>query len=137
VRITFDQSRTGTQPQSWGSSSNDPTGVRLEIPVRVEDVPQGAMVGFDWTSVSIKSARGTWRSGWLAFQALHALSHGAAWLTVYVDPEFYKASSDAAVELDGTLDLTLSRSVLTGPLENGQGVVPGVGRCGFTGRLTG
>jgi hypothetical protein len=133
VRVSFDQSRAGTQPLRWGRSGNDPTGVRLEIPVRVDDVPRGAMVGFDWNSVSIKSARGTWRSGWLAFQALHDLSQGDAWLTVYVDPDFFNASLDAAVELDVTLDLTLSRRLRTMPLESGQGLVPGIGRCEFAG----
>jgi len=133
VRVSFDPSRAGTQPRSWGSSSNDPSGVRLEIPVRVDDVPRGAMVGFDWNSISIRSAHGTWRSGWLAFQALHDLSRGAAWLTVYVDPEFYRASPDGAVELDGTLDLTLSRLVRTIPLQSGGGLVPEIGWCYGTG----
>lgn len=132
VRISFDQSRAGMQPQSWSRSSNDPTGVRLEIPVRVDDVPRGAMVGLDWTSFSLKSPRGTWRSGWLAFQALHDLSQGAAWLTVYVDPSFYNASPDAPVDLDGTLDLTLSRCLRTMPLRWGMGLVPEIGICYFT-----
>jgi hypothetical protein len=129
VRISFDQSRAGTQPMQLEIRGSDPTGVRLEIPIRVDDVPQGAMVGIDWTSVSIRSERGTWRSGWLNFHALHDLSRGAAWLTVYVDPDFYNASPDAAVELDATVDLTLSRRVRTMAVESGRTLVPEIGIC--------
>jgi hypothetical protein len=129
VRISFDETRAGTRPMGWGRNSNDPSGVRLEIPMRVDDVPQGAMVGIDWTSVTLKSAPGTWRSGWLTFRALHDLSHGAAWLTVYVDPDFYNASPDAAVELDGAVDLTLSRRLRTMAVEGGRTLVPEIGIC--------
>lgn len=131
VRISFDESRASTRPMLWATRGSDPTGVQLEIPMRVDDVPQGAMVGVDWTSVNLRSAHGTWRSGWLTFPALHDLSRGAAWLTVYVDPEFYQASPDAAVELDGTVDLTLSRRVRTMEVGAGQRLVPEIGICRF------
>jgi hypothetical protein len=103
--------------------------VRLEIPVRVDDVPQGMAVGALWTSVSLKSARGMLHSGWLAFDALHDVTGGAAWLTVYVEPDFYKAYAEAAVQLDGTVDLALSRRVRSVPVEEGPTVVPEIGIC--------
>lgn len=132
VRISFDESRTGTQPARLETASNDRAGVWLEIPMRVEDVPPGAAVGTGWTSVSLRSARGTWRSGWLTFHALHDLTVGEAWLTVYVDPDFYTASADAAVELDATANLTLSRHVRTTPVKLGPTPVPEIGICAWS-----
>jgi hypothetical protein len=129
VRVSIDQSRAGTQPAHWETRSSDPSGVRLEIPMRVDDVPQGATVGIDQTSVSLKSARGTWRSGWLTFQTLHDLSQGTAWLTVFVDPDFYNASADAVVELGGTVDLTLDRRVRAMVADDTQKLVPEFGLC--------
>ena len=114
---------------------DDPQGVRLEIPVRVDDVPPGAAVAVDQTSVSLKSARGTWRSGGLHFETLHDLSKGAAWLTVYVDPSFYQASPDAPVQLDGAMELTLSRHVRTMPVASDQARVPEIGICIFANRV--
>jgi hypothetical protein len=129
VRISFDESRAGTQPTHWTTGPSYPAGVRLEIPMRVDNVPQGTSVGIGSTSVSLRSARGTWRSGWLNFKALHDMSRGAAWLMVCVDPEFYNASPDVAVQLDGTADLTLSRRVRTMAVEPGQTLVPEIGIC--------
>jgi hypothetical protein len=129
VRISFDESRVGRWPRSSPSPSNEPTRVLLEIPMRVDDVPQGAVVGIDRTSMTLRSERGTWSSGWLNSQALHGLSQGTAWLTVFVDPDFYNASAEAAVDLDGTVDLTLSRHVRTITLGVGRTLVPEIGIC--------
>jgi hypothetical protein len=129
VRISFDESRAGTRSEFFAGGVGEPPGVRLEIPVRVDDVPQGMAVGALWTSVSLKSARGTLHSGWLAFHALHDVTGGAAWLTVYVDPDFYKAYAEAAVQLDGTVDLALSRRVRSMPVEEDPTVVPEIGIC--------
>jgi hypothetical protein len=129
VRISFVESLSDMHPSSWTTNSSDPPGVRLEIPVRLDDIPRGAMLGTDQISVSLNSARGTWRSGWQTFYALHALSNGTAWLTVYVDPNFYNAYPDAAVEIDAALDLTLSRRVRTISVERGRTVVPEIGIC--------
>ncbi len=129
VRISFDESRAESRLSRLMTRGDDPQGVRLEIPVRVDEVPAGAALGVDQSSVSIESARGTWRSGWLHFEALHDLSKGAAWLTVYVDPSFYQA--DAPVQLDGTIDLTLSRHVRTRPVVFERALVPEFGICTF------
>jgi hypothetical protein len=131
VRISFDESRAGTRPSRWNTTSGDPQGARLEIPVRLDDVPRGTAVALDQVSVSLKSDRGTWGSGWLAFHALHDLSDGAAWLTVYVDPYFYQASKDAAVQFDGALDLTLSRRLRTSAAFFGRVLVPEIGVCTY------
>ena len=131
VRISLDESRASIRLSRWTTHGDDPQGVRLEIPVRVDDVPPGAAVALDQTSVSLKNTRGIWRSGWLTFQALHDLSQGAAWLTVYVDPSFYQASTDAPVQLDGAMDLTLSRHVRTMSVASDQALVPEIGICKF------
>jgi len=131
ARVAFDESRAGAHPMQYGRSSNDPDGVRLEIPLRVENVPPGARMSANWTSVGVEGPNGVWRSGWLAFQALHK-AHGEAWFTVYVDPEFYARNQDAPVRLWGVMDLTLYRragSVKT--LEKGEVAVPGAGLCTF------
>lgn len=130
VRVSFDDSRAGARPMGYGRGSTDPDGVRLEIPLRVDNAPPGARMGADWTSVGIEGPNGVWRSGWLAFRAFHNLSQGKAWLTVYVNPEFYERNQDAPVRIYGTVDLTLYRRVrtMTAP-ERGQVVVPEVGLC--------
>jgi hypothetical protein len=129
VRISFDESRVGRWPRSSPSPSNEPTRVLLEIPMRVDDVPQGAVVGIGRTSMTLRSEHGTWSSGRLNFQELHGLSQGTAWLTVFVDPDFYNASAEAAVDLDGTMDLTLSRHVQTITMGVGRTLVPEIGIC--------
>ncbi|HEY1207411.1 MAG: hypothetical protein ABSH46_14510 [Bryobacteraceae bacterium] len=134
VRISFDKSRASSRLSRWTTHADDPQGVWLEIPVRVDDVPPGAAVGIDQSSVRLKSARGIWRSGWLHFQTLHGLSKGVAWLTVYVDPSFYQASPDAPVQLDSTIDLTLSRHVRTMPVAPDRALVQEIGICIFANR---
>ena len=134
VRISLDESRAASRLSRWITRGDDPQGVRLEIPLRVDDVPPGAALRIDQTSVSLKSAHGTWRSGPLHFEALHDLSKGAAWLTVYVDPGFYQSSPDAPVQLDGTMELTLSRHVRTMPVASDQALVLEIGLCIFATR---
>jgi hypothetical protein len=46
-----------------------------------------------------------------------------------VDPDFYKAYAEAAVQLDGTVDLALSRRVRSMPVEEDPTVVPEIGIC--------
>ncbi len=131
VRISLDESRASIRLSRLITRGDRPEGVRLEIPVRVDDVPPGAALGIDQTSVSLTSASSLWRSGWLHFETLHGLSKGAAWLTVYVDPGFYQASPDAPVQLDGAMDLTLSRPVRTVPVPSDRALVPEIGLCRF------
>jgi hypothetical protein len=130
--VSFDESRAGAHPMRYGRSSNDPDGVRLEIPLRVDNVPPGARLAADWTSAGIEGPNGVWRSGWLKFNAFHGLSHGEAWLTVYVDPEFYEKNQDAAVRLSGKVDFMVYQLVrtMTAP-EDAWAAVPGVGLCMF------
>jgi hypothetical protein len=118
----------------WGRSSGDPDGVRLEIPLRVDNVPPDARLGADWTSVEIAGPNGAWRSGWLTFRAFHSLSHREAWLTVYVDPEFYEKNQDAPVRLSGTVDFMMYqrvRTMNTPAPADGDTVIPEVGLCTF------
>ncbi len=132
--LSFDASRAGAHPMSYGRNSNDPDGVRLEIPLRVDNVPGGARLGADWTSVGIDGPNGAWRSGWLKFRAFHGLSHGEAWLTVYVDPEFYEKNQDTPVRLWGAVDFMLYQRVrtMTAPAPaDGDTVIPDVGLCTF------
>jgi hypothetical protein len=131
VRISLDASRAGARLSRWTTNGDDPQGVRLEIPIRVDDVPPGTALALDQISVSLESARRTWRSGWLTFTALHDLSHGEAWLTAYVDPPFYSSAPDAPVQLDATMDLTLSRHVRTRTVSFGQALIPEIGICTF------
>jgi hypothetical protein len=131
VRISFDESRAGTHPLTYGTDGTDPQGARLEIPVRVDELPPGTAVALDQVSFSLESEHATWRSGWLAFHALHGLSNGEAWLTVWVDPYFYQASLDASVKLDATAGLTLSRPVRTMPVPFERALVPEFGICTF------
>jgi hypothetical protein len=113
ARTSYDAQRAGTHPMQTSRSNDDPDGVHLEIPLRVDGVPPEEPVGADLTSVQIESAAGAWHSGWLAFRAFHGMAQGTAWLTVYVDPDFYKRSKDAPVRLTGALDFTLYRRVGT------------------------
>jgi len=131
--LSFDTSRAGAHPMRWSRSSNDPDGVRLEIPLRVDNVPPGERLGAEWTSVVIDGPTGEWRSGWLRFLAFHGLSHGEAWLTVYVDPEFYRRNQDIPVRLYGKVDFMLYRRAggMMAP-RVGEAVAPGVGLCTFT-----
>jgi hypothetical protein len=134
VRVSFDTSRAVAHPMRYGRSSNDPDGVRLEIPIRVENVPPSARLAADWTSVGIEGPNGAWRSGWLKFDAFHSLSHGEAWLTVYVDPEFYERNQDTPVRLWGAVDFMLYQRVrtMTAPAPaDGDTVIPEVGLCTF------
>jgi hypothetical protein len=130
--LSFDESRAGVHPMSYGRFSSDPDGVRLEIPLRVDNVLPGARLGADWTSVGIDGPNGAWRSGWLNFHAFHGLSHGEAWLTVYVDPGFYEKNQDTPVRLYGKVDFMLyERARTMTATEYGKVVVPGAGLCMF------
>jgi hypothetical protein len=134
--VSFDASRAGAHPLRYGRSSGDPDGVRLEIPLRVDNVPPGERLGAEWTSVVIDGPNGAWRSGWLRFLAFHGLSRGEAWLTVYVDPEFYRRNQDIPVRLYGKVDFMLYRRAggMTAP-RVGEAVVQGVGLCTFTSKF--
>ena len=130
VRMSFDESRAGTRPTQDERSGNDPDGVRLEIPLRVDDVPPASPLAGDLASVGIEGPAGAWRSGWLSFHAFHQLSQGKAWLTVYVDPGYYQRNQDAPVRLWGALALTLYRPAGTFALRReGVTAIPGVGLC--------
>jgi hypothetical protein len=130
--LTFDASRAGAHPMRYSHSSSDPDGLRLEIPLRVDNVAPEERLGADWTSVGIEGPNGAWRSGWLKFRAFHDLSHGEAWLTVYVDPEFYERNQDAPVRLWGAVDFMLYQRAgsMTAPYE-GKTAVQGIGLCEF------
>jgi hypothetical protein len=133
VRLSFDESRAGAHPMNYGRSSNDPDGARLEIPLRVDNVPDGMLLGADWTSVGVEAPNDAWHSGWLTFRAFHSLSQGKAWLTVYVNPGFYERAQDAPVRLYGALDLALYQRVGTiiAP-GSGEVIVPEIGLCTFS-----
>jgi hypothetical protein len=132
ARVSFDESRAGAHPMRYGRSSSDPDGVRLEIPLRLENIPSGARLSANWTSVGVEGPNGAWRSGWLAFQAFHG-AHGEAWFTVYVDPAFYARNQNGPVRLRGVMDLTLySHAGSVKTLEKGEVAVPGTGLCAFT-----
>jgi hypothetical protein len=128
LRISYDASRAGTHPTQSYSSSNDPDGVRLEIPLRVGGVPGVDSVGADLTSIDDQAPAGAWRSGWLAFHAFHGLSEGKAWLTAFVAPEFYERNKDAPVRLSGAVEFTLYRRVGTIAVRS-VNVIPDVGLC--------
>ena len=108
VSVLFDDSRAGTRPLQYSTGSSDPDGVRLEIPVRVENIPGGDFVGPYGVSVSGDGPNGSWHSGWLVFPALHSLAQGKAWMTVYVDRDFYARNQDAAVQFSIALSLGLT-----------------------------
>jgi len=129
VRVSFDQLRAGARPTESGRNSNDPDGVRLEIPLRVDGLPPGVRMSVDWTSAVIEGPNGAWRSGWLTFRAFH-MAHGEAWFTAYVEPQFYARNQDVPVRFRGAVDLTLYRRAGTiKPLGPGVTAVPGVGLC--------
>ena len=130
LRTSYDASRTGAHPTETSRNSNDPEGVRLEIPLRVEGVPADEPIAVDLTSVAVETPTGAWRSGWLDFQAFHSLSEGKAWLTAFVATEFFERNKDTPVQLSGAVVFTLYRRVGTlAPQRYGVTVSPEAGLC--------
>jgi hypothetical protein len=129
VRLSVNESRIGSHPTHYVSHSGDPEGVRLEIPLNTS-LPPGLRLAGQWSSVRIASARGEWRSGWLAFPAFHESSGDGAWFTVYVPREFYDANKDVPVSLSCTLDLALFRQIAVFKGRQRAGI-PRTGLCNF------
>ncbi len=126
IRILFDPrppaSNADKVKPAW-----DVYGARLEIPVRVDNVPQGLSVVSDWTAVSVES----WRSGWSDYPALHD-DKGAMWLTLYIDQNLFNRLRNTPVDVTVVSDLTLVSRVATLREPDLYSPVPGVGFCGST-----
>ncbi len=130
VKVVFDDTRAGARPTQYNTGPSDPDGVRLEIPVRVENIPAGDFVGPYGVSVSAEGSSGVWHSGWLVFRALHSLAQGKAWMTVYVNGDFYARNQDESVQLSAALNLGLyRRAKMVTAHEWGEAVVPDAGFC--------
>lgn len=131
VSLSIDASATGSHPPQVQGEWTDPRrDTRLDIPVRVRNVPPGLFIGADWVSVTVEAPGAVWHSKWLPAGTLQGLRDQTGWMRVHVDPDFYHRWKATPVKLSAVADLTLYQHVHDALREDGLVEYPDTGICG-------
>jgi hypothetical protein len=126
VRIV---SGSGTVVTHLSSNSRRGWQVRVEIPVRVEDLPRG----LEWLSVKFSG-----RLQNVPVIGDLAGSPAAPLVAVFIDQESYDRIKAAPVRLDGAVDLVLFQRQNVMPAPKAHAVtIPAIGACATTPNLDG
>jgi len=132
ISLSVNASALGSHPaEIQGGPPDLNTGARLDIPLRVRDLPLGLWLGGDWVSVALEAPGAVWRSEWMPVGTLQGLRDEVGWMRVYVDPDFYDRWKNTPVKLSATADLTLYQHVRDTPFPD-RGLIeyPETGICG-------
>ena len=104
--------------------------VQIEIPIRIDDLPAGALVVVQAIQPIAEAASGaTWHPGWIR-GAIHDMPDGGKFESISMDREFFERVKDTPIRLYGVMDLTVLATVQTPPFPVAHRVeFPGIGTC--------
>ena len=135
IQLSFDPAIRHVNGDSNGSG--EPPGLRITIPLRIDNLPAGMKLYANGTLTRIEGLDRPWESVWNTYPALRPSGEGQAWFMIPVESDFFQANKDATVRLHATVDFTVYRflRVLPDgflhvlPSQIAEATVPEIGTC--------